>query len=156
MRFFFALVFACLASAGVRAADVEFTRVWPGWHDAEAFDRVSEYFTGKEPTGGHIIVRTHPESRGGYYFLTRVKNSGAALDGAKFSLQVIAPTDPRPKTFTFPATIGSGANVFNLGLTGAEWTDSKNPPVAWKLELLRGDGQVLASAKSFLWEKPAK
>jgi hypothetical protein len=48
------------------------------------------------------------------------------------------------------------SKVFQLGLTGPDWPDSEINPVAWKLELRSADGQVLASAQSFLWEKPAK
>ena len=67
---------------------------------------------------------------------------------------MIAPNDPLPKTFSFPTSLPAGTTVFDLGLTGGDWVDPKNPPVAWKLELLREDGQVIATAKSFLWEKP--
>jgi hypothetical protein len=156
MRSVLACFFVLAAGLAARGADVDFVRVWPGWRSAESFEHISEFFTGRENTDREIIVRTHTEVRGGYYFLARVKNSGAALPGTKFSLQIIAPNNPQPKTFVFPATLAAGTSVFSLGLTGPDWTDEKNPPVAWKLELLRGDGQVAATAKSFLWEKPAK
>lgn len=147
-----------LLLVGLRAAaaEVELVRVWPAWRDAESFERISEFFTGKENEGREIVLRTHADARSGYYFLTRVKNSGSALSNAKFSLQVITATSPEPKTFSFPAAVAAGAHVFHLGLTGVDWPDRKNPPVAWKLELVREDGQVVATAKSFLWEKPAK
>jgi len=44
--------------------------------------------------------------------------------------------------------------VLNLGLTGTDWPDAKTNPVAWKLDVLAADGRVLASEKSYLWEKP--
>ena len=156
MRFVLLCLLATLGVTGAPAADVEFTRVWPGWREGQSFERIREFFSGTEYSGKQIILRSHPEERGGFYFLTRVKNSGANVSAAKFSLQIIAANDPLPKTFSFPATLPAGTTVFNLGLTGPDWTERKTPPVAWKLELVRDDGQVIASEKSFLWELPAK
>ena len=57
-----------LGSAGlVRAAEVEFVRVWPGWRDSQSFERISEYFTGQENTGSQVVLRSHPEIRPGFY-----------------------------------------------------------------------------------------
>jgi len=156
MRFVLTCLFALTAPVVSRGAEVEFVRVWPSWREAKSFERIPEFFTGREYTGSQIIVRSHAETRDGFYFLARVKNPANAVPGAKFSLQVIAPHDPLPKTYSFPAALPAGTSVFNLGLTGIDWADRKNPPVAWKLELLREDGQVIATAKSFLWEQPAK
>lgn len=140
----------------LRAAEVEMTRVWPGWRDAESFERIAEFFSGKENTGKQVILRTRPETRAGYYFYVRAVNPGAQVASAKFVLQVITPVDPAAKTFTFPASLAAGTTVFNLGLTGGDWPGADAAPVAWKLELVAGDGRTLATKKSFLWEKPAK
>jgi hypothetical protein len=157
MRFLSALA-VCLTLALLRAsaAEVEFVRVWPSWRDATAFESISEYFSGREAHSGRVILRTNTNERAGYYYLVRVANPGAAQPAVKFSLQVITPVSADTKTYTFPATLGAGQTVFELGLTGADWPDAKRRPVAWKLELLASDGAVLAAAKSFLWEKPAK
>ena len=155
-RFFSVVCFACFVVSTPRAAEAEFVRVWPQWRDADAFDRIGEYFGGKESTEKEIVLRTHAEPREGYYFLVRVKNA-AALAGAKFELQVIRPDAPEPKTFSFAVDVRAGGAVFELGLTGADWPKGKDAhPVAWKLALLAADGRVLADQKSFLWEKPAK
>ncbi len=139
-----------------RAADVEFLRIWPGWRDAESFDRISEYFGRGENTGREVVLRTQNQTREGYYFLARVK-SAAVLNGAKFELSVVRPDYPEPKTHTFTATVPAKETVFQLGVTGADWpTGPKTNPVAWKLSLMGADGRVLAEHKSFLWEKPAK
>jgi hypothetical protein len=158
MRFVFAFLLFLAANLGaVRAADVEFARVWPGYRDAESFERISEFFTGKENTGRITVLRTQAATRDGFYFFVRLHNRGAALADAKFSLQVITPNNPQPKTFVFPAAVGGGTNLFNLGLTGADWSQPKQAhPVAWRLDLLAGDGSTVATAQSFLWEKPAK
>ncbi|MBS0632439.1 MAG: hypothetical protein JSS11_11020 [Verrucomicrobia bacterium] len=156
MRLLLAVLLFATALAPARAAGVEFVRVWPAWRDTDSFRRISEYFTGKENTGGEIVLRTHPDSRDGFYFLARLKNPDAALAGAKFVLHLITPEKPETKLFTFPVTVPAGQTVFQLGLTGADWAGPKVHPVAWQLELQSADGKVLASHHSFLWEKPAK
>ena len=139
-----------------QAAEVEFVRVWPGWRDAESFVRISEYFSGEENFGREVVLRTHPDQRAGFYYLVRVKNSGAKITGAKFVLHAISPSAPEPKMTTFAADIPTRSEVFLLGLTGPDWISRDVHPVAWKLELRSADNQVLASGQSFLWEKPPK
>lgn len=155
MRRFLALALLLPALAALaRAADVEFVRVWPAWRDDESFMRISEYFTGRENTGRETVVRSHPETRDGYYFLTRVR-SDHAISGAHFVLHVVTPGDPAPKSCTFPAEVPHGSHVFELGLTGGDWPAKNTHPVAWHLELQSPDGKVIAAKSSFLWEKPA-
>ncbi len=134
----------------------EFVRIWPGWRDAESFERIGEYFGRGENSSGQIVLRTQPETREGFYFLVRVKST-VPLAAAKFALSVIRPDAPEPKAYSFPAVLPAKETVFQLGLTGAAWPGGKPAnPVAWKLTLVAGDGRVLAEHKSFLWEKPAK
>ena len=146
---------AALATAA-RAADAAFVHLWPGWRDADSFDRITEFLGGAEPAGHRTLLRSRPDARAGYYFLFRLQLP-APVTGATFALHVIRPDSPEPKVFAFPAAAPSGANVFDLGLTGPDWPGGKTAhPVAWKLALLAADGRVLAEHKSFLWEKPAK
>lgn len=148
----FLFVFAGLFS--LSAADVEFVRVWPAWRTAESFERISEYFTGKEDHGREVVLRTQPEQRAGFYFLARVANSGVVIPGAKFVLSLIMPSSPLPQITTFPVEVANRSRVFHLGLTGADWPGPEVHPVAWNLELVSLDGSVLSSAHSFLWAKP--
>lgn len=144
-----------LSAASAAATDLTITRAFTGWRDGVSFKRISEYFDGKENTGGEIVLRTHPAQRTGYYFLLRVANPGAPRK-VQFQLQLIAPGASAPGTTIFPAEIGSGSGVFQLGLTGPEWQDAKAQPVAWRLLILAtDDGRELATEKSYLWEKPA-
>ena len=144
------LILAPLAAA----ADLTLVRVYAGWRDAASFKRISEYFDGKENTGGEAILRTHPDQRGGYYFLVRVANPGAPR-AVTARLEIITDTTAKPVVHTFTTDLKSGDTVFHLGLTGSDWPDSKTNPVAWKLDLTDTAGQVLVSEKSYLWEKPA-
>lgn len=153
------LTFACLACFVVslaRSAEVEFVRVWPGWRAAESFESITEYFSGREEHGREVVLRTHPDARAGFYFVVRVANSGATHPGANFALRVITPDSPEPKLYQFPVDLPARSTVFRLGLTGPAWPDAKTHPVAWKLDLVSPEGAILASAHSFLWEKPAK
>ncbi|MBX3750487.1 MAG: hypothetical protein KF897_10395 [Opitutaceae bacterium] len=146
------LTLAALSSA-LSAAEVTFVRIWPAWREAASFERISEYFGGKENTGRQSVVRTQADQRGGFYFLVRTDNPGSAIAGARFELKVIKPDSPEARTYTFAATVPAGGHVFNLGLTGADWPGKDTQPVAWQLRLLAADGRELGSGQSFLWSK---
>ena len=147
------LLFLALTVAAT-ASDLRLVRVWPEWRDAKSFKRISEYFTGRENTGGQLILRTQPAQRAGYYFLVRVDNPGTARR-VRFQLQLIREGTPAPTSTDFPADLPAGASVFQLGLTGADWPDAKSQPVAWQLRVLSAEDHELAREKSYLWDKPA-
>jgi len=142
------------AKEGPTESGVSLVRVFTGWRDAASFKRISEYFTGRENTGIETVLRTNPAQRAGFYFQLRVANPGAARP-VQFQLQLIEQGSPTPHTTTFPAELKPGSAVFQLGLTGPAWQNAKSQPVAWQVQVLADDGRVLATAKSYLWEKPA-
>ena len=150
------LLLLFLPPASVQAAGLEIVRVFTGWRDAASFQRVPEYLDGRENTGGILVLRSQPGSRAGFYWFVRLKNDGAPLAGAKFELQVITPTSPEAKTFTFPADVTAGSPLYQLGLTGTDWPGAKARPAAWRLRLLAADGKTLIAKESFLWELPGK
>ncbi len=147
-------LFLLLALGLAQAAELSIVRIYSGWREAASFKRISEYFDGKENTGGEAVLRTHPDQRGGYYFLVRVTNPAEARS-ITARLQIITNTDAEPKTFTFSPTLRTGDTVFHLGLTGPDWPDPKADPVAWRLDLTDSDGKILVTEKSYLWEKPS-
>lgn len=156
MRFLSFVTLLVASAVATRAADVEFLRVWPGWRGAESFERISEYFGGRENHGRQTVLRTQADERGGYYFLVRIK-SASAVPAATFELTVIRPDTPQPKVYRFTTAVPAKETVFQLGLTGHDWPQGdKANPVAWKLVLVGAEGQMLAERKSFLWEKPPK
>lgn len=141
--------------AFAQAGPLTIKHVYIGWREAASFKRISEYFSGQENTHGEAMLRTHPDQRGGFYFLVRVSNPGPAR-AIKVALHVITSGNARPTDYHFSTELKAGGEtVLNLGLTGEDWTDSKGNPVAWKLDLTAGEGQLLASETSYLWEKPA-
>jgi hypothetical protein len=137
------------------AHEVDFVRVWPAWRAAGSFVRIQEYFGGGEDTGSQTMLRTRPDDRSGFYFLTRTRNPGPARARVRFVLDVITPDSPNPKSFTFSTKLVTGSHVYNLGLTGKDWPGNKVQPVAWRLRLLAADGEELGSRQSFLWSMPA-
>lgn len=150
----FLLLGLCAASEALaKEGDLILVRVHSSWRDAASFKRISEYFDGKENTGGEAVLRTRPDQRGGYYFLVRVANPDAPR-AVTARLEIITDASAKPVVHTFTTDLKSGDTVFHLGLTGPDWPDSKTNPVAWKLDLTDTAGQVLASKKSYLWEKP--
>ncbi len=151
------LLLLLLAGApSLRAAPVEFVRVWPGWRDASLFKRISEYFTNREDTHGIVVGRSHVGSRSGFYFFVRIKHPTVALPGAKFVLRIITAHSPEKQDFTFPIDVGPQTEAFELGLTGPDWPYKKEHPVAWELELRSASGELLAATESFLWSQPAR
>jgi hypothetical protein len=148
------LLLFVLSALTVLGADLTIVRTFTGWRDAASFKRISEYFDGKENTGKETVLRTHPEQRTGYYFLIRLANPGAARN-VRIQLQFFEQGAAALRTVAFPAELKSGSGVFQVGLTGPEWQDAKSQPVAWHLQVLADDGSLLASEKSYLWEKPA-
>lgn len=148
----FAVLFA-LAS-GLAAEPISLVRVWPRWYDLDSFQRISEYFTGRQNPGDYTILRTQPEIRPGYYFLVRVKNKGQLVQGTKFVISVILPGHPDPRTYVFPADVPAKGKVYQLGLTGSDWPGKKILPLAWKVDLVDASGREIATQQSFLWSKP--
>ncbi len=149
------LLLGCLlASPAVFGAELTVVRVFTGWRTAASFKRISEYFDGRENTGGVTVLRTHPDQRAGYYFLVRTSNPGPA-HSVQAHLEVITAATAEPVVHNFSANLKPGETVLDLGLTGPDWPDARTSPVAWKLELTAPDGRVLATEKSYLWEKPA-
>jgi hypothetical protein len=151
---FASLPSVALAKEGALADGVTVIRVFNGWRDAASFKHISEYFNGRENTHGEVMLRTHPDQRAGYYFLVRLANSGAIVP-VKINLQLITPTDTKLRVHSFALDLSSGETVLNLGFTGADWPDAKANPVAWKLDVVAADDRVLATEKSYLWDKPA-
>jgi hypothetical protein len=151
----FLTLFLCCAASLAAATELTVVRIWPSYRTAASFERISEFFSGQENAGGQIILRSQPEQRAGFYFLTRLKNPGAALTGARVELSLITPASPEPKRFTgfAPTAVPAGTSVFQIGLTGEDWPDPGARPVAWQLRFLSADGAELLREKSFLWGK---
>ena len=155
---FFALALIVAGFGGPRAsaaAPVEIVRIWSGYRTSSSFDRIGDYLHRGDHSGGETVRRSQPGAIAGYYFLVRLKNPGEAVPAATFDLQIIAPTSPDPKHYTFKADVPAGSKAVDLGLTGPDWPDAAAKAVAWQLTVHAPDGTELARQQSFLWSMPA-
>jgi len=157
MRLLLPLLFL-LTATQLLAADLSILRVWPGYRSAESFDRISEYFTGRENTRGQSFLRSQPDERAGYYLFVRTKNLSDAAQAASVEVSIITPDSPHAKVITSfpPTTLPKGSHVFQIGLTGTDWADAQLQPVAWQLRFLAADGIELLRDQSFLWSQAPK
>jgi hypothetical protein len=147
----FAATLLLLAAPALVHGAVDIVRVWPSYREASSFRRISEYIgAGHENTGREIVLRTQTEPRNGYYFLTRLK-ADTATAGASLVLEVVMPGSPVVHTFTFPTDLPGHDQVFQLGVTGADWPGKETRPAAWRLTARAADGSILAERFSFLW-----
>ncbi len=152
----FASVLFILSALSLSAGELSVVRIIPEYRTVESFERISEFFDGKENTGGQTYLRSQPGSRAGFYFLTRLNNPGAALSGARIELAYVTPAATAPRSITFPPTnVPSGRHVFQVGLTGSDWDDADARPIAWRLRVLSADGRELINEQSFLWNQPS-
>jgi len=144
------LLATLLVSALALNATPEIVRVWGDYVPASNFDRISEYFGAPESHPGRAIARTRPDARSGYYFLVRLSKADSMPAGSRWRLELLRKGERQPAVHEFPAT--ASASVNQLGLTGEDWKDSREVPIAWKISLLGPDGTTVLSRQSFLWD----
>lgn len=149
MRFAWLLLSFALA-APLPAPALELIRVWPGSRTADSFERISEYFTGRENPGRQTILRSQPGERGGYYWLIRTK-APVTLHSVVLEITVTAPGVSEPVIHTFRTHLPAGSHVTLAGLTGADWPDPDVEPVTWRVRVVDANGTELAREASFLW-----
>ena len=135
------------------AADVELVRVWPGYRTADSFVGIREYFGRPEAASGRTILRSQPADRSGYYWLLRTRST-EVIPGAVVELSIIRPGRTEAETHRFPAPLPAGSQPVLVGLTGADWPDPEQAPLAWRIRILDADGTPLAEERSFLWSLP--
>ena len=154
MRFFLSVLLILLFSTSLEAFEI--VRVLPAYKTERDFERISEYFTGKENPGKDIMLRSREGSREGYYLTVRVKTPHA-LQELRVELQMIQADDGRDiRKYSFITDLPKGSHLLNIGVTGEDWkVSSRQPPVAWKLVFKDAWGWELASRQSYLWSKPA-
>ena len=75
---------------------------------------------------------------------------------AGVTLAIHTPGSQQGPIETDAVIVGAGPvglfQVFELGLTGKDWSGVKIQPVSWRVQLLGDDGKVQASSQSFLWD----
>ncbi len=119
------------------------------------FQRISEYFTGREVVGNRIYLRSDSARRAGYYWMIPAGKvpGGGAINSAVVKVQI--PGSPKEETFSFKIDqpVPDKA-VLWIGLTGGDWPDPELRPVAWRIDLFSPSGDGIYSRESFLWSPP--
>jgi hypothetical protein len=136
-------------AAGPRIQSIQVRKM-----DAQAFEGISEFFTGREHPGRRVILRSDPMQRGGVYFILDFDRKLSVLpsdlnvgvewiDGASGLKQTFQGPMPADRKRTDKLLVGI--------------TDAPIPyPLAWRVVVLEADGSILCESKSFLWEKPVQ
>lgn len=143
------LIASLLASSLALCAAPKIVRVWGDYVQAASFERIAEYFGAPESHPGRSVLRTQANSRDGYYFLVRINAADTIPEGAHWLIEVLRPNERTPVSFEIANQ--SKSKVYQLGLTGSDWPNAKEVPVAWKVSLLSADGQTVLAHESFLW-----
>ena len=132
-------------------AKVEFVRIWPGYRSAESLTSITEYFGGAGAKIHQSALRSTPADRRGYYWLARAK-SDETLTGALFRLEVVRAGAIAPQVHEFTTTLKAGSHAVPIGITGPDWDDPDEVPVAWRITLISAQGESLAVSTSYLWQ----
>ncbi len=137
-------------------AEVEIKTVNHQFLAADSFQRLSEFFTGKENRGRRLIVRTQEGARAGQYFiLTLNQNVRALPKNARLKLEIITSESTQEKEFLLPlpSSIPRTREIF-AGITGSDWPQNEIKILAWRLTVQDDQGKFIADKESFLWKSP--
>ena len=116
------LAFQIPASPGI--AEVEIKTARHQFLEENSFQRLSEFFTGKENRRRRAIVRTQADVRTGEYFIITLNQSVRALpENSRLKLEIITGQSMQEKEFLLPLPLPSGMpktrEIF-AGITGSD------------------------------------
>lgn len=147
-RIYLLLLTLLIVSTASSAVDI--VRVWPAYQTAEKMTALREYFGGEPNRTSAQAIRSQPEARAGYYWLIRTKSDRQVPD-ATIKLEVTMRGDTDAEMFKFPTLLQSGSHAFHIGLTGSDWPDPEQAPLAWRITVVDSRGEPIAEQSSYLW-----
>lgn len=153
MRHALSALLLCLSIATPSAcADetVKLVRVWPGYRDAASFTTLGEYFSDNAASSGETVLRSQARARAGFYWLIRTATA-TAHPASTLTVRLLRAGQNDVETHTFAIDLIAGGQALHAGLTGRDWIDPAERPVAWQITISAADGTPLASEQSFLW-----
>ncbi|MEM9158223.1 MAG: hypothetical protein AAGB46_04170 [Verrucomicrobiota bacterium] len=143
------LILTTLSLLTLAAAGQAIELVSASHRDADSFKRISEFFSGDENPGRYTLLRTDANSRDGFYLsLKLTKEERASIKSIR--LHYVEPASLAEETLDL-AINGAAKSRILVGLTGSLWQSADTFPLAWKVEALDANGQVLTHQQSFLW-----
>ena len=149
-----ALAAFCLPFTPVPAAEI--VRTIPEFREEASFHRISEFFTGRENPGRRTILRTDSEVREGFYLKVRLRHTDRpAFSEGTARLEVAMPDEQQTREYAYSLEeVTRRRPLIMLGITGTDWPDEMERPLAWKVSFFDADGKLLDSEQSFLWAMP--
>lgn len=138
------------------AIEIEYASFY--WKKEDDFKRISEFFTGEENRGSHVIVRSNPEERAGLYLIVNLEPFTTIPAGSIAELRYFHPEKPEEQIsrWELPEFNALPHRELRLGLTGKDWAASisRKRPSAWKLTIFAPDGKTqLVRRESYLWSE---
>lgn len=149
-RLIFILTFSSLLVSNLSA---ELTIISTEHRDADSFKRFSEYLTGKASDGRYSVFRSDSSSRDGFYVSLQASDKSLLNKVSTVRIQFVPPSTQKITTLEFSAEKLKKKRIL-VGLTDPNWLDPSSRPVAWKIDLLDSNQNVVESAQSFLWSEP--
>jgi hypothetical protein len=117
------------------------------------FQRLSQYFSRKEPKFRHRLCRSDASQREGLYFIALL-NRRPRLDNARVELELWLAGESHAHRLSLPLGAGKWpSRELWVGLSDGEHRHLRPSDVlAWRLALCSG-GDVVCERKSFLFQK---
>ncbi len=143
-----------LLLAPALSAQIEIVRVWPGFRTTESFTALREYFGGAPHAATEAALRSQAGQRSGYYWLIRTK-AGQHYSTVEIRLEVAREGDTTAEVHSFTTPIEEGNHALHVGLTGSDWTNETEAPIAWRITILDATGHILVQSASYLWNDSA-
>ncbi|MFP4157990.1 MAG: hypothetical protein ACLFU4_10265 [Opitutales bacterium] len=144
----------CATSRSKTIDTVDIQDIRPRLIEAHEFKRIGEYLSGKEVTGGRLILRSDPNARSGCYFVLTLDEKVRRLaKGTTIRGEIYTARSPDAQVFEMPLPNQrpKTKEVF-FGLTGEDWSAGSPVPGAWRFSILSPNGEVMAQQQSYLWE----
>lgn len=138
----------------VSAASIEVA--YSEYRETGSFQRIQEFFTGREAPGNRTIIRTDAENRDGQYFVINLTRSVARSEVHSVEIEVITTMSKDVRVFEFPLTeaVRIRGSWIYCGITGTDWEGRNVRPLAWIARIKNSSGEVLGEWESFVQRKP--
>lgn len=124
------------------------------YYDAQQIRPLGDYLGVKSSKQGfRTRVTTDTADPSGQYFILRLQGDFQNIaDHAE--VEVLRSDKKTTTSHRLDLRNVQKSRWLYLGLTGKDWPDENLQPVAWQILIKDKDEQIIATWKSFLWEKP--
>ncbi|MCC5835882.1 MAG: hypothetical protein JJU20_14240 [Opitutales bacterium] len=145
---------ALIAAPMLSAATIEVA--YSEYRETGSFQRIQEFFTGREAPGRRTIIRTDPDNRDGQYFLINLTRSVARSDVHSVEIEVITTEskDTQQLVFLLSDALRVRGSWIYCGVTGDDWPNRNVRPLAWIARLKDSEGRLLDEWESFVQRMP--